>query len=715
MNTLQNTYKNKIGSAVLSINTAIVGTQTTFRLTYTVGELGIDESGGLKVLFRTAGDCADPQLSDPTQPDYLKITSSNTEVVFHVDTKSTGFMGKVHERPWSRGVSVTVVNQYLSKGDEVYFDFVNWRTQTFSEDKFVFKIVVDPFASGRCIDLPNQPFFHLKPDVLHRLVVIAPSQAKIGKKTSFLVKAEDQWGNPVTDYPAIVELNVVSKKVALKKGRALVSFYPKKEGVLKILGKCNTQIAQSNPIFVQKEIEKKIFWADLHGQSSETIGTNDIESYFKFARDYSFLDVTSTQCNDFQITNKFWKKINRVTKKIQKNGTFIAFPGYEWSGNTNRGGDRNVIHLNEGENIFRSSHALLDNFEDVENDAKNATELHLKLNPKRTLVIPHVGGRYADLRIHDPKLEPVVEIHSAWGTFEWFYFDALKKGYKVGVVANSDDHSGRLGASYPAYDHFNSYGGLTGIFADTLERKSIFTALKKRHCFATTGIRPLVSYTITNQKREKAYMGDDISVNSNTVAIDFKYCGTSPVEQVEIFAFDRVIHTHTLNEKSETKFLKVLCSGSKVKGRARKQEWNGSMNFERAKIVSAEKINFYSKKNQFKQTSDEVKWVGQTTGGVQGFIVELDELSGVASLKINDHQKVLKLTDLSMKPIMKKVGGFDAKFGYYLTSARKATDQVKLSVDVTLEAFQEKSIPLFIKVTQRDGHMVWTSPIFVSK
>ena len=58
----------------------------------------------------------------------------------------------------------------------------------------------------------------------------------------------------------------------------------------------------------------------------------------------------------------------------------------------------------------------------------------------------HVGGRYADITFaHDEDLETAVEVHSDWGTFEWIVWDALEKGYRVGIVGNSDGHKGRPG------------------------------------------------------------------------------------------------------------------------------------------------------------------------------------------------------------------------------------------------------------------------------
>ena len=62
----------------------------------------------------------------------------------------------------------------------------------------------------------------------------------------------------------------------------------------------------------------------------------------------------SHQGNDFQITTPFWDELNRLTAEYNKDGSFIIFPGYEWSGNTGLGGDRNVMFMHEGRQIHRS-------------------------------------------------------------------------------------------------------------------------------------------------------------------------------------------------------------------------------------------------------------------------------------------------------------------------------------------------------------------------
>ncbi|MDP7133036.1 MAG: DUF3604 domain-containing protein, partial [Planctomycetota bacterium] len=80
-------------------------------------------------------------------------------------------------------------------------------------------------------------------------------------------------------------------------------------------------------------------------------------------------------------------------------------------------------------------------------------------------------------------------IHSCWGTFEWFFFDALRRGYRVGVVSNSDGHKGRPGAEHAGAGKFGVLSGLTCILAEEFERASMFRALKSRRCYGTSGPR----------------------------------------------------------------------------------------------------------------------------------------------------------------------------------------------------------------------------------
>ena len=78
-------------------------------------------------------------------------------------------------------------------------------------------------------------------------------------------------------------------------------------------------------------------------------------------------------------------------------------------------------------------------------------------------------------------------MHSSWGTFEWLLHDALRLGHRVGVVANSDGHKGRPGASYPGAGKFGAIGGLTCYLMEQLDRATLLDCLRKRRHYCTTG------------------------------------------------------------------------------------------------------------------------------------------------------------------------------------------------------------------------------------
>ena len=183
-----------------------------------------------------------------------------------------------------------------------------------------------------------------------------------------------------------------------------------------------------------------------------------------------------------------WKEIREHTAKYNEEGRFLVYLGYEWSGTTPQGGDHNVYFLKDSDKFYPSSNWTATSV-DNSNNANPITELHDKLKGRSdVLLIPHIGGRYANLDFFNPDFSSVIEIHSHHGTFEWFAFDAMRKRMKVGFIAASDDHTCRPGLSYPLSGHgksasgaFDVASGFTGVFAPALTKKAIWDAIRKRH------------------------------------------------------------------------------------------------------------------------------------------------------------------------------------------------------------------------------------------
>jgi hypothetical protein len=346
------------------------------------------------------------------------------------------------------------------------------------------------------------------------------------------------------------------------------------------------EVARANPLRVASTAPLRRYWADLHGQSGETIGAGKAEAYFRYARDKACVDIVGHQGNDFQITDAFWKELNALTKQFDAPGKFVCVPGYEWSGNTGMGGDRNIFFRHEGRPIRRSSHILVEGKVSSE-PIFRADELFRALQGEDAVLIAHVGGRYADIKFaHDGRLECAVEVHSTWGTFEWLLHDAFEQGYRVGVVCHSDDHKGRPGATRPGASTFGAIGGLTCYFMRELTRDALFEALRQRHHYGTTGTRlfldvqgsfaqPVTAFSDDPQlgpARERAtasvMMGDIVRARDVPMRFATEVIGTAPIERVDVLYGPRIAESFRPYTKNDLgRRVRVLWQGAEYRGR----------------------------------------------------------------------------------------------------------------------------------------------------
>ena len=489
----------------------------TFTLTYTVGQLGLDDTGSICVCFRVMSDVGKLQSKDPMAPNYVSATCTGSG---RIDLKfdSDG------QRPWNKRLVARLHGGYLKQDDRITIIFGDTAhgspgmiMQTFAEACFEFRVMVDVVATGHYLPLTPQLWVPVVAGPAERWKAVLPTRRRPDQPFQLGVKAEDKWGNPTGQVRAALRLEASMPveglpeeiRFAGERAHTIEGLRVPQEGTLWIKAfHGDTHVATAGPLII-RDGAVAAYWGDLHGQSGETVGVGTARNYFEFARNLSFLDVTSHQGNDFQIKAAFWSHLNDLTAEYDEPGRFVAFPGYEWSGNTSVGGDHNVFFRHEGRAIRRSSHALLEERSDMHNDANDLKALYAALQEEDCVLYAHVGGRYANIAYaHDPRLETALELHSAWGSFEWMLTDSFKLGYRCGVVCNSDGHKGRPGASYPGAATFGSYGGLTCFLTDRLDRDSIFEAMRRRHHYGTTGSRIHVDVRASLPKAGTLYERD---------------------------------------------------------------------------------------------------------------------------------------------------------------------------------------------------------------
>lgn len=259
----------------------------------------------------------------------------------------------------------------------------------------------------------------------------------------------------------------------------------------------------------------------------------------------------------------------RVVDAAHQENQFVTFPAYEWS--SRKYGHRHVIFYGNTETVHCDRQGppgvglitelaeLLDIFDD-----------------KQALAIPHHSAWTYNPDLAQPdddfvlgnpasRSQRLFEIYSHHGSSEMFdsapyrihlgngeqwnepdklayYRNAIAAGYKLGVVAGTDNHFGTPGGSVSPNSHY-SRTGLTGVYADGLTRSGVWEALQARRTYGTTGARIVLAFYVSangyghddvhTEMVKRAYMGSEISI-AGYPTLHVTVEGTSSVSTIEI-------------------------------------------------------------------------------------------------------------------------------------------------------------------------------------
>jgi hypothetical protein len=735
----------QMGSATLTpAGPFVAGSYAELTLRYTAGTFGIDDTGMVKVSWRTTSDMAKPQFDDPAAANYTSVEASNGA---KLDVRFT----RSNIRPYANTLLIVVGRGYLRAGDTLTIRFGDrrhgspgFRLQTNVEERVELRTAIDAFATYEFCELPVQPAFDLVAGPAASWKAIWPSLALTREPFRLAIVAEDMWGNPTADarqrlrlaasapvrgLPADVAINPREAPLVLDN---LVAEAPG-DIELRVETEHGEELARANPLRVVDAAPLRRYWGDLHGQSGETIGMGSAEAYFRYARDKAFVDIVGHQGNDFQITDAFWQKLNRLTATFDVPGRFVCVPGYEWSGNTGMGGDRNIFYRREGRPIRRSSHILVEGR--TSSDAVyTADELFRVLDGEEAVVIAHVGGRYADLRFaHDGRLERAVEVHSTWGTFEWLLHDAFAQGYRVGVVCHSDDHKGRPGATRPGASTFGAIGGLTCYLMPELTRDALFAALRQRCHYGTTGTRlfmdvrgtfaaPVTGFSddpqlgpAQEQAVREVLMGAIVRPGLVPIRLAVEVTGTAPIERVDVLHGPRVAETVRPYAAADLgRRVRVLWQGAEYRGRGRETHWQGRLTLEGNRIARFAPVNFLNPERQVRETAAgrALAWSSVTTGNLAGIDLWLDDARrGTLLLETNVVSGAVDLAALADDAVAFDGGGLERRLSVYRLPETDWSRHVALEHGVTFAGGPD--LPVYVRVTQADGHQAWSSPIYL--
>jgi hypothetical protein len=245
-------------------------------------------------------------------------------------------------------------------------------------------------------------------------------------------------------------------------------------------------------------------------------------------------NIENKWLNGFAVAKARWPEVVELARRHDDPGRFVTLLGYERHSTSE--GDYHIVFPD-----LNGDYELIASLREFQDFARRRGAILIPHHPSNRL-----GHRGTDIRLLDPAVSPVMEIYSEWGCAEhdraplpykrhteggrwtkntWQSF--LEGGYRLGVVASTDDHLGFPGGYRE---------GLAAVKAKELTREGIFDALRSRRTYAVTGDRIEIDFDVNG-----SVMGRSVPFTPKR-RIRAAVRGWDQVDRIEIVRNGRVIH-----------------------------------------------------------------------------------------------------------------------------------------------------------------------------
>ncbi len=443
-----------------------------------------------------------------------------------------------------------------------------------------------------------------------------------------------------------------------------------------------------------------------------------------------------------------WDRIAQVAAQFDEPGRFVTFMGYEWHGNRTYYGDHNVFYYDGGP---------LDPTEDL-------PELLENLRRHNGIAIPHhtayqVHDRGKDWDYHDNQLCPFTEIYSNHGSSEACNTPytlnpngsmsprvtagtaqaGLARGYRLGIICSGDSHGGMAGV----------WGsGLVGVWATELTRGALWEAFLARRVYGVTGDRIRLDFSANGLP-----MGAEGSAAA-PVEIATSVVASQALDRIELLRNNRVIATHCHNGAWQPPTTGTMRAKIKLEfgwGPVRSygfnvgpKQWEGRVRLSEGRIAGVEgcftrwgqRVESSSDRElAFKLETDQRR--SAAAGACQqAFILELEApVEATLDLEVDGRQETITLGDAlaasrvfafkdQARDLVRRVFSRDPDtienpdvfyHNAYKVKVHTAIPEAGYRADWT---FTDEKPPAgrnvyYVRVSQLNGQMAWSSPIWI--
>lgn len=283
-------------------------------------------------------------------------------------------------------------------------------------------------------------------------------------------------------------------------------------------------------LFFLSANSQNYYFGDLHVHTNLSDGKTEPQEVYNYAKNQAKIDFICVTDHDRFPYDNFakWGEMQREANNNNIDNQFVSFIGYEYTSNS-LDGHRTVIYPSSSGPMLSVVNVKLDQLVNQVNNLGGIVNVaHPNYIPFASSKTPLFGTQENNIEIFslfryeyfNNKSAPPNQLEGS-SVNDWLLY-----GKVFGFLGVSDSHDGKPGKS-----------GLTGVYCDSLNRESIFDAIKKRHTFVTTNgsrIRLKLSY-------KNYIMGDIISTEIQEREFIYEVKGDSKLKKIELIKNNLVI------------------------------------------------------------------------------------------------------------------------------------------------------------------------------